>query len=753
MIEEHTSFKVGIDFESVLRAISKQIYETPLAFIRENVQNAVDAIRIQALREDADPGDERYRIDITDDDKKIVVRDNGTGMSANDLQNFFWTIGASGKRTPEALAAGCVGMFGIGGFANFGVCDVLEVISQTGDAAHGTLTRLSEADIRAAGAAIPSVAVESSDAAAPRGTIVIGDLREAANVDELRRYLTDFVRFVPTPIYFNGQKVSQARFSDIEDRENLTEIGGGTQEWREGDLVIAGRFYEDRGHTLVAVIDGLSVGGEPVNLVGHIRFENGPIDVFKRGFKLCATQIGSTIGVSGRLDCDHFVPTAGRDSPDFATTSLLGRIVLALEKVAVEAVLATPERIAQHTRIFRYIIKHGLISEIGNVKVRLADGSESPLGDIRRRAEQGGVGIFFGVAQKQALNQIMQARGHLVVLLSSDGHRRDAERRYLEQYCSAKPFDGIIDCSEHYKDLSRFERVFLSELELNISKSYEVRNFRLLPGKLTEDIPVFVKEHGGNQPLDIFVDVRHQEIAKLEDLGYTHILYSLIATFCREYLGPSLKKWSPRFFGDGALNLELLARRRSELWILLKDDISVVRRGGQRQVVTRSDVQVVNVSGGQSQPEPQPGRPHPRILHIIDEQGATGLGGFYIRLPDTAFSAYGDLLPECDSRGVVWAGNKILYVASDAVSAAFQYEIRLDEVVAADLNGVIRAEGAIQLERPLQEMYGGIYFPIPAPLEPFLVPRGEAQIRLELHCDWIDMRTAKHWTPNESLAS
>lgn len=753
MIEEHTSFKVGIDFESVLRAISKQIYETPLAFIRENVQNAVDAIRIQALREDADPGDEPYRIDITDDDKKIVVRDNGTGMSANDLQNFFWTIGASGKRTPEALAAGCVGMFGIGGFANFGVCDVLEVISQTGDAAHGTLTRLSEADIRAAGAAIPSVAVESSDAAAPRGTIVIGDLREAANIDELRRYLTDFVRFVPTPIYFNGQKVSQARFSDIEDRENLTEIGGGTQEWREGDLVIAGRFYEDRGHTLVAAIDGLSVGGEPVNLVGHIRFENGPIDVFKRGFKLCATQIGSTIGVSGRLDCDHFVPTAGRDSPDSATTSLLGRIVLALEKVAVEAVLETPERIAQHTRIFRYIIKHGLISEIGNVKVRLADGSESPLGDIRRRAEQGGVGIFFGVAQKQALNQIMQARGHLVVLLSSDGHRRDAERRYLEQYCSAKPFDGIIDCSEHYKDLSRFERVFLSELELNISKSYEVRNFRLLPGKLTEDIPVFVKEHSGNQPLDIFVDVRHQEIAKLEDLGYTHILYSLIATFCREYLGPSLKKWSPRFFGDGALNLELLARRRSELWILLKDDIGVVRRGGQRQVVTRSDVQVVNVSGGQSQPEPQPGRPHPRILHIIDQQGATGLGGFYIRLPDTAFTAYGDLLPECESRGVVWAGNKILYVASDAVSAAFQYEIRLDEVVAADLNGVIRAEGAIQLERPLQEMYAGIYFPIPAPLEPFLVPRGEAQIRLELHCDWIDMRTAKHWTPKESLAS
>jgi molecular chaperone HtpG len=751
--EEHTSFKVGIDFESVLRAISKQIYETPLAFMRENVQNAVDAIRIQAVREGAGPGDERYRIDITVKDKKIIVRDNGTGMSAADLQNFFWTIGASGKRTEEALAAGCVGMFGIGGFANFGVCDTLEVISQTGGAAHGTLTRLSEADIQAAGIVIPSVMVEQSDAAAPRGTIVIGYLRDAPNVDELRRYLQDFVRFVPTAIYFNDQKISQARFSDIEDRENLTEIGGGTQEWREGDLLIRGRLYEDRGHTLVASIDSLSSGGEAVNLVGHIRFENGPIDVFKRGFKLCATQIGSTIGISGRLDCDRFIPTAGRDSLDSTTTSLLGRIVLALEKVAVEAVLETPERIAQHTRIFRYIIKRGLLGRLGNVKVRLADGSESSLGDIRRRAEQGGVGVFFGVAQKQALNQIMQARGHLVVLLSSDHHRQDAEHRYLEQYCSAKPFDGMIDCSEYYKDLTRFERVFLSELELNISKSYEVKNFRLIAGKLTEDIPVFVKEHGGSQPLDIFVDVRHQEIAKLEDLGYTQLLYSLISTFCREYLGPSLKKWSPRFFGDGALNLELLAKRRSELWILLKDDIGVVRKGGQRQVVTRSDVQVIKVGGGQSQPETPPGKPHPRILHIIDEQGATGLGGFYIRLLDAAFSAYGDLLPECESRGVVWAGNKILYVASDAVSAAFQYEIRLDEVVTANLNGVIRAEGAIQLERPLQEMYAGVYFPIPAPLEPFLVPHGDAEIRLELHCDWIDMRTARHWTPRESVAS
>jgi hypothetical protein len=66
------------------------------------------------------------------------------------------------------------------------------------------------------------------------------------------------------------------------------------------------------------------------------------------------------------------------------------------------------------------------------VRVNMADGSESKLADIRRRAMDGGVGVFFGTAQKQALNQIMQARGHMVVLLSADGYRREAERRSME---------------------------------------------------------------------------------------------------------------------------------------------------------------------------------------------------------------------------------------------------------------------------------------------------------------------------------
>ena len=751
MTEIKTSFKAGIDFRSILPLISEQIYETPHAFIRENVQNAVDAVLIQAGRDGASPQDEQYRIDITVDNDTIEVRDNGNGMSESDLQNYYWTIGASGKRTSEARSVGCVGTFGIGGFANLGVCEVLEVISQTDGAEHGTLTRLSQEDIERHKGAIPDVTSEQSDLAAPRGTLVVGHLEEPADVDLLSGYLIDFVRYVPVMVYFNGTLLSQTPFSDVDERENYRRISPSTQRWGDGLISIEGQLYEDQGHTLAASIENLHFDGEKTDLTGFLRFENGQISGFKNGFKLCTTQIGSTIGVTGRLDCNRFVPTAGRDSFDAETTMLLTRIVSILERITIETVLKNPERIAQHTRIFRYVMNNGLVGEMGNVSVRLGDGSENTLDTIRRRAENGAVGVFFGTAQRGTLHQIMQARGHTVVLLSSDRYRQRAERRYLEQYCGAKPLDGVVECSERYEDLNLFERFFLSELENNISRSYEIGQFAVIPGCLTEDIPVLVEERSGRS-LEIVVDVRHPEVTKLEPLGFTSILYSLIGTFCREYLGPSLKKWSPRFFGDGSLNLDLMFKRRSELWILVKDDVEVIRRNVQRQVVTRSDIETVVVSGDQQESEMPPQKTKPRILRIIDDHSTVNVNGYYIRVPESAFIAYGDLLQTCESRGLVWHANQITYVASDSVSAAFQYHIELDEIVAPVSNGIKRAEGALELDRPLQEILDGVYFPIPPQLTQYLVPTGDGEIRLELQCDWIDMRTAKHWLSTPAAA-
>ena len=747
MTERPASFPAGLDFPSVLPLISRQIYDTPLAFLRENLQNALDAIRIQAFRDGKSSGDLDYRIEILVEGSTVKVADNGIGMSAEDLRQFFWTIGASGKRSEEATAAGCVGTFGIGGFANFGVCDVLEVISQTEIGTQGTSTKLSADDIERAGTSPPTVTALHSDAAAPRGTVVVGHLKHEPSPDELRQYLADFTRYVPTQVFFNGQKLPQADFRAAETAANYEPVTEAAT-WTRGDVSVTSRFFEDRAHALMARLETLTLGAEAVPLTGTLRFEHGSLGLYKHGFQLCTMQVPSTIGLSGRLDCARFSPTAGRDTLDADTTKLLAQITDVLESAAIELVLQDTDRLAQHTRVFSYLRKHDWIDKLGRSRVGLADGSETTLGALREQSAQG-VTVFFGVTQKHALNQVMQARGHLVVLLSSDRHRQRAERDFLERYCSAKPFDGVIECSQIYDDLTRFEKVFLSELELTITRAYEIDQFILTPGQLTEDLPVFVKEAGKGSKLEIIVDVRHSEIAKLEQLGYTSILYALISTFCREYLGSALKSWSPRFFGNGALNLELLSRRRSEIWLLVKDDIEEIRKGGIRQVVTARDVEVVSVGEEETTKYSQGRR---RILRIVDETGLTNLRGFYLRMPDSAFDAYGDLLPAYENQGVVWCGNKITYVASDAVSAAFQYEVRLDEIVCVENEGQARTEGAIALERPIYEAFGGIYFPIPAALKRFLVPTGNQEIRLQLFCEWFDIKTARQWRPREGGA-
>jgi hypothetical protein len=184
-------------------------------------------------------------------------------------------------------------------------------------------------------------------------------------------------------------------------------------------------LFQDQSHTLLAQLSNLSIEGSDFRFSGLIRFENGPIDVFKRGFKLCATKVQTQIGLSGRIDCDRLSPTAGRDSLNAESAVLVGRIASCLERVAVEAVLESPQLIAQHTRVFSYVVRNGWINRLGHVVVNLADGSTSELDSIRAKAEQG-VGIFYGAHQKQALSQIMQARGNIVVMLPQDHHKQKA---------------------------------------------------------------------------------------------------------------------------------------------------------------------------------------------------------------------------------------------------------------------------------------------------------------------------------------
>src|SRR5690348_9576272 len=112
-----------IEAQRVIQLLAKQIYQSPLALLRENTQNAFDAVR---QRMASDKGFSP-RIDIQLVPDRVTISDNGIGMTPTDLRQHYWTAGSSSKNNDAARAAGVVGTFGIGAMANFGIADALTV--------------------------------------------------------------------------------------------------------------------------------------------------------------------------------------------------------------------------------------------------------------------------------------------------------------------------------------------------------------------------------------------------------------------------------------------------------------------------------------------------------------------------------------------------------------------------------------------------------------------------------------------------
>ena len=578
----------------------------------------------------------------------------------------------------------------------------------------------------------------------------LGNFKENVNVDELKQYIQSFVRFASEKVTFNDVGViSQTNHFGPQSLEGLVAIDDAPKTWTSGDIKLTMQLYRTQNYaTVVAMITELQLSGEAVRFQALLRLENGTLDILKRGFKLCASAVQTQIGVSGRIDSDRMYPTAGRDSLNSDSLALIRRIANVVEDVGVQYILESAQLLSQHARIFRYVSQKGWIEKLGLVDVTLADGATTKLQTIREQAAKG-VGVYFGTHQKQALSQIMQARGNLVVLIQGDRYRQNALRSYLTSYCSASSFSGMVELQDKYTQLDRFERVFLSELEMTIQSEFDIRDVEFSVGKLTEDIPVYVPEGRSARPLRISVDVRHAEIAKLRKLDFGPLLYSLVGSFCREYLGAILRKQSPKFFGTGAINLDSLEKKRSELWVLVKDEIHTVSRSAKRQVVRSSDVHTITAGGGGGGGTATQNAPlvnKPKLLHIQGDAEFSDILGYYIRVPDSATAAFGDVIKQYENRGTVWAGNKILFVASDGFSSAFQFEVRLETVITNPQDGGRAMEGADQAERSVQELNDGIYFPLPKALEKALVPEGDQEIRIEVSSgDWIDTKTSHAW--------
>lgn len=138
------AFKFYLDYERIMRLLmDKSLYPEPSFFLRELLQNALDACRHRKALADA-AGFAQYAPAITIIDNSdapeptVVVEDNGVGMSLSIVQNYFMRVGHSYYKSPEfaaerqrlsakGISLEATSQFGIGILSCFMVADRFEV--------------------------------------------------------------------------------------------------------------------------------------------------------------------------------------------------------------------------------------------------------------------------------------------------------------------------------------------------------------------------------------------------------------------------------------------------------------------------------------------------------------------------------------------------------------------------------------------------------------------------------------------------
>ncbi|GAI20061.1 unnamed protein product, partial [marine sediment metagenome] len=196
-----------VEINRIIDLLAKQIYQTPLALLRENCQNAYDAVLLRRhLLPSFQPA-----ITIAVTPTQVEVTDNGIGMTKQELEKHYWRAGSSGKSSPEARAAGVVGTFGIGAMANFGVASKLTVITESATDGQRTRCNAVRETLSATEGCID--VIEESPTGKP-GTTVIAEISPdtPVNVEEAKIYIAEFVKHVDVPVMVNDELISQQSF-------------------------------------------------------------------------------------------------------------------------------------------------------------------------------------------------------------------------------------------------------------------------------------------------------------------------------------------------------------------------------------------------------------------------------------------------------------------------------------------------------------------------------------------------------------
>ncbi|GAA2368299.1 HSP90 family protein [Dactylosporangium salmoneum] len=120
-----------VDLRGVVDLLSHHLYASPRVYIRELLQNAVDAITARRAHDQGARAAIRIEPPDVTGDGSLRVHDTGIGLTEEQVHQFLATIGRSSKRDDFGFARhDFLGQFGIGLLSCFLVADEIRVLTR-----------------------------------------------------------------------------------------------------------------------------------------------------------------------------------------------------------------------------------------------------------------------------------------------------------------------------------------------------------------------------------------------------------------------------------------------------------------------------------------------------------------------------------------------------------------------------------------------------------------------------------------------
>lgn len=753
-----------VETQRVIQLLAKQIYQSPLALLRENVQNAFDAVR-QRLH--SQPGFNPL-IEITLAPDKIVITDNGIGMTPDDLQQHYWTAGSSSKNNDAARAAGVVGTFGIGAMANFGIADRLIVETESAVSGERTICRAdrSKLDLKR-----NCIEREFLDSIGKPGTTITVNVSagEQISVQKAHDYISEFVSLVDLPVRVNGATVSQKPVEDliphVQETWRMTEAGHEIGSRMTSDVTVILSNNADLWlHFTNIFWDSRPISGRIVLRSGHPNLRT-----FRSGFGLATASVNSSYQFGGIADLLVLEPTAGREAITVDGLQLLQSMMADIDRFASE-LLAERDESDSSTPFMNWVVGHGRYDLCGKLRMTINPGDRISLEDVSWRSRAKPMMLYEG--SDQSVVKAHASDDAPLLILARTNPRRRCEENFLQsraevELISDKP---VVKDRRTYKQLSMAESGLAYRIGTILETDYFIK-CHVEFGVISHGLPVLVQKESDR--LDIILNPEGQTVQLLISLFETEYsaFGSMAKDFVRTVLFPRIADYVPSSTRQGAEAFLRAIRRPPESFEYADDDlgslpdiwkdyeegqISLSQAVTRSQAAVRSSVQVVEAAARvdnvvpdviqneqafneEADParnfDPSPGITRfeimsPAKLLVIDDN-EPALRGYrcFLAITDKARERMGEFFLQPHTTSIVWGGQKTLFIfMHHSGRFGLYYDLQTREVVEAPAGGGAYPTCSIVLKDRL-------YIPIPEEISASFVPAPGERKRFEIRAD------------------